>query len=192
MKNANTRESLDRIRTTVLENLAQMPPAPSAQMAAVPPKVEKVGWRRAGGGLIAFPALHPACLPAFLSCCVFLLARNPCSAAGKLVQAEPPSQQPCSTALCRARLECVLVILIFVLFPPSSLPLLPPPQEELPEEEMEARGGGAAHDDRRVAREDDVSAEWLWWRAACVWQHRAFVHVHASCAVGWLSGAPDC
>ncbi|KAL4418842.1 hypothetical protein ABPG77_004439 [Micractinium sp. CCAP 211/92] len=40
MKNANTRESLERIRTTVLENLAAMPPAPSAQMAPVPPKAE--------------------------------------------------------------------------------------------------------------------------------------------------------
>ncbi|PSC69941.1 histone deacetylase [Micractinium conductrix] len=40
MKNANTRESLDRIRTTVLENLSVMPPAPSAQMAPVPPKHE--------------------------------------------------------------------------------------------------------------------------------------------------------
>ena len=43
MKNANTRESLDRIRTTVLENLSVMPPAPSAQMAPVPPKHEMVG-----------------------------------------------------------------------------------------------------------------------------------------------------
>jgi histone deacetylase 1/2 len=39
MKNANTRESLEKIRTTVLENLAAMPPAPSAQMAPVPPKL---------------------------------------------------------------------------------------------------------------------------------------------------------
>lgn len=46
MKNMNTRESLDKIRTTILENLAAMPPAPSAQMAPVPPKAEQVGrWR---------------------------------------------------------------------------------------------------------------------------------------------------
>jgi hypothetical protein len=49
MKNANTRESLERIRTQVLENLAAMPPAPSVQLtAAVPPKVEQVGARARG------------------------------------------------------------------------------------------------------------------------------------------------
>eukprot|EP00887_Chlorella_sp_A99_P004939 scaffold4.g4939.t1 len=41
MKNINTRESLDRIRTTILENLSQLPPAPSAQMAVAPPQVAK-------------------------------------------------------------------------------------------------------------------------------------------------------
>lgn len=45
MKNANTRDSLDKIRTTVLENLATMPPAPSAQMAPVPPQHDTVSWQ---------------------------------------------------------------------------------------------------------------------------------------------------
>lgn len=40
MKNANTREQLDEIRTTVLKNLSGLPPAPSAQMQVAPPKTE--------------------------------------------------------------------------------------------------------------------------------------------------------
>lgn len=48
MKNANSRERLDEIRTTVLANLSQLPPAPSAQMQVAPPKTELV--RRPGRG----------------------------------------------------------------------------------------------------------------------------------------------
>lgn len=40
MKNGNTRESLDRIRTQILANLAELPPVPSAHMAPRPPKHE--------------------------------------------------------------------------------------------------------------------------------------------------------
>lgn len=68
MKNANTRESLERIRTTVLENLAAMPPAPSAQMAPVPPKAEAVSraaaaarGRGAQGGMLLWHALPAVC-----------------------------------------------------------------------------------------------------------------------------------
>jgi hypothetical protein len=55
MKNANTRERLDEIRTTCLRNLALLPPAPSAQMQVAPPKTElvrRVGWGGAGGTLL--------------------------------------------------------------------------------------------------------------------------------------------
>ena len=38
MKNANTREELENIKVSVLEQLKDLPPAPSAQMAAKPPK----------------------------------------------------------------------------------------------------------------------------------------------------------
>lgn len=48
MKNANTRDRLDEIRTTVLRNLAQLPAAPSAQMQVAPPKTEMVS----GGGAV--------------------------------------------------------------------------------------------------------------------------------------------
>ncbi len=44
MKNANTRERLDEIRTTCLQNIALLPPAPSAQMQVPPPKTELVRW----------------------------------------------------------------------------------------------------------------------------------------------------
>ena len=47
MKNGNSRESLDRIRTTILENLSQLPPAPAAQMAVPPPRVELVSGYKA-------------------------------------------------------------------------------------------------------------------------------------------------
>ncbi|KDD73808.1 histone deacetylase, partial [Helicosporidium sp. ATCC 50920] len=39
MRNSNSRETLDRIRTTVLEALSQLPPAPSPQIAAKPPSI---------------------------------------------------------------------------------------------------------------------------------------------------------
>ncbi len=37
MKNANTREKLEEIRVTVLNNLSKLPAAPSAPMAPRPP-----------------------------------------------------------------------------------------------------------------------------------------------------------
>lgn len=43
MKNANTREELENIRTSVLEQLKDLPPAPSAQMAPKPPKQKVEG-----------------------------------------------------------------------------------------------------------------------------------------------------
>ena len=43
MKNANTREELENIKTSVLEQLRDLPPAPSAQMAAKPPKQQVEG-----------------------------------------------------------------------------------------------------------------------------------------------------
>ncbi|KAI7835938.1 hypothetical protein COHA_010172 [Chlorella ohadii] len=65
MKNANTRDSLDKIRTTVLENLAVMPPAPSAQMAPVPPQHEAAELpeedMEARGGGAAYDDRHVQC-----------------------------------------------------------------------------------------------------------------------------------
>ncbi len=43
MKNANTREELENIKTSVLEQLKDLPPAPSAQMAPKPPKQKVEG-----------------------------------------------------------------------------------------------------------------------------------------------------
>ena len=42
MKNANTREQLEHIKTTVLRNLSSMDAAPSAHMAPRPPAFLKV------------------------------------------------------------------------------------------------------------------------------------------------------
>jgi histone deacetylase 1/2 len=42
MKNANTREQLELIKTTVLDNLSHLAAAPSAHMAARPPALVKV------------------------------------------------------------------------------------------------------------------------------------------------------
>ena len=42
MKNANTREQLEVIKKTVLENLAQLAAAPSAQIAPRPPSLIRV------------------------------------------------------------------------------------------------------------------------------------------------------
>ena len=49
MKNANTRERLDEIRTTILQNLKELPAAPSAQMQVAPPKTEMVRRRQGAG-----------------------------------------------------------------------------------------------------------------------------------------------
>lgn len=42
MKNANTREELDRIRTTVLQNLSRLPAAPSVPFEKRPPALATV------------------------------------------------------------------------------------------------------------------------------------------------------
>ena len=42
MKNANSREALERIKRTVLDNLSHLPAAPSAHMAPRPPALMKV------------------------------------------------------------------------------------------------------------------------------------------------------
>lgn len=44
MKNANTQEELELIKTTVLQNLCAMDAAPSAQMAPRPPAYIKVNF----------------------------------------------------------------------------------------------------------------------------------------------------
>lgn len=41
MKNANSKEQLEKIRTEILENLSKLPPAPNGAMAAVAPKAER-------------------------------------------------------------------------------------------------------------------------------------------------------
>jgi histone deacetylase 1/2 len=43
MQNKNTKERLEELRTTVLEQLADLPPAPSAQMAVAPPSAKVEG-----------------------------------------------------------------------------------------------------------------------------------------------------
>jgi histone deacetylase 1/2 len=43
MKNANTRQQLEELKTSVLEQLKDLPPAPSAHMVAKPPKQEVEG-----------------------------------------------------------------------------------------------------------------------------------------------------
>ena len=45
MKNANTREKLEEIRVTVLNNLSKLPAAPSAPMAPRPPSNFRVPHR---------------------------------------------------------------------------------------------------------------------------------------------------
>lgn len=42
MKNSNTKERLEQLRTAILQRLSELPPAPSAQMTARPPKMEGV------------------------------------------------------------------------------------------------------------------------------------------------------
>jgi len=41
MKNANSKEQLEKVRTEILENLSKLPPAPNGAMAAVAPKAER-------------------------------------------------------------------------------------------------------------------------------------------------------
>ena len=46
MKNANSRAELERIKTTILENLSKLPAAPSAPFEARPPPLATVRHRR--------------------------------------------------------------------------------------------------------------------------------------------------
>ncbi len=52
MKNANTREQLEHIKTTVLRNLSSMDAAPSAYMAPRPPAYVKVVERFSSWGVV--------------------------------------------------------------------------------------------------------------------------------------------
>lgn len=54
MKNANTRARLEEIKTTVLQNLSQLPAAPGAQMAVPPPRVKQVQDERLSSGCMLF------------------------------------------------------------------------------------------------------------------------------------------